>query len=372
MSKRALIATQCFPPRPGGIEALMHGLARALAGHGWAVEVHADTPGERVWTPGYVVRRHGGPKPLRRWWKARVIAAALAADARAGAERLVLADSWKSLERLPRAALRGHRVLCLAHGNELPEGCAPARRARIEASFAKAEIVVANSGFTARRVALFGDPRCVVVAPPATPAPDPSEEALAEMRARLDAGAAPVLATLARLEPLKGIDRTIEALARLPAAAPQPVYAIAGTGADLARLQALAETLGVSPRIRWLGWLDPMPRAALLSLTDLHVMPSRAEAGRVESYGMAHVDAGWFGAPAIAGNVGGQGDAVTHGETGLVIDGAEADTVAAAIAALLADPARRRAMGAAARAAARGHAWPEAAAAYLAPLGLPL
>jgi phosphatidylinositol alpha-1,6-mannosyltransferase len=68
--------------------------------------------------------------------------------------------------------------------------------------------------------------------------------------------------------------------------------------------------------------------------------------------------------PVVAGRSGGAPEAVLHGETGLVVDGADVAAVAGAvIELLLADPQRRAAMGRAGRAfVERRYAWPVIAA----------
>ena len=72
-----------------------------------------------------------------------------------------------------------------------------------------------------------------------------------------------------------------------------------------------------------------------------------------EGFGIVFVEAAAAGCPQIAGKSGGSAEAVTHGETGYVIDTpSDVDAVAQAIATLLADPARSQAM----RVASREHA----------------
>jgi phosphatidylinositol alpha-1,6-mannosyltransferase len=82
-------------------------------------------------------------------------------------------------------------------------------------------------------------------------------------------------------------------------------------------------------------------------------MPCRTRRGglEVEGLGIVYLEASATGLPVVAGQSGGAPDAVLEGETGHVVDGTSEAAVAGAIAALLADPERARAMG------ARGRAW---------------
>lgn len=368
----ALIATQCFPPKLGGVETLMAEFARALGRAGWAVEVLADGPGsDELWPEGVQVRRHRGFKPLRRWLKARALSARLArARAAASAPPLVVADSWKSLERLDAAAAAGARVLCLAHGMEIPARPSARKAQRMRAAFARATAVAANSRYTAARVAPYApEGRVAVVAPGVAAPPEPDAAARAALVSRIGPGR-PLVATLARLEPRKGVDMTLRAVAALGARHPDLTYAIAGDGPDAARLRDLAASLGLGGRATFLGRVDENLKAALLAEADVFCMPARGEGDSVEGFGLAALEAGWFGTPAIGGADGGMADAIRDGETGLLCDGASADAVADALGRVLDDPELRRRLGDAARLDARARGWDGAAARYLRAVGL--
>jgi glycosyltransferase involved in cell wall biosynthesis len=82
---------------------------------------------------------------------------------------------------------------------------------------------------------------------------------------------APLLLTLARLHWKKGLDTLLKSLVPLPG-----YYLwLAGDGELEAELKALAASLGVADRVRFLGWRTD--RAALLGAADMLVVPSRFE-----------------------------------------------------------------------------------------------
>jgi phosphatidylinositol alpha-1,6-mannosyltransferase len=85
---------------------------------------------------------------------------------------------------------------------------------------------------------------------------------------------------------------------------------------------------------------------------DVFAMPCRTRrAGlEVEGLGIVFLEASATGLPVVAGRSGGSPDAVLEGESGYVVDGTSVDAVADAVAGLLKDPDRARAMGAAGRA----------------------
>jgi phosphatidyl-myo-inositol dimannoside synthase len=344
------IVTQCFQPDHGGIETLMTSLTDALDASGQTLLVFADRARvDETFERAYEIRRFGQARPLRRWLKRQAIALA-AGEAKVEA---IFADSWKSVEAIPPDVAP---IAVLAHGMELPPDASPRKARRIAAAFARARVVIANSAYTAALARRFIDgaaPRILVIPPPIAIQNEPTEAALAAIDERI-AGRGPVLATLARLEPRKGIDAVIRALPALRREWPNLVYLVAGEGGDGPRLRALAASLDVNDAALLLGRVNEAEKAALLARADLFVMPTRRVGDSVEGYGIAYIEAAWRGKASLAGRDGGAADAVIDGETGLLCDGATDDDVLAALMRLLRDDALRDRLGAAAMARARG------------------
>jgi glycosyltransferase involved in cell wall biosynthesis len=139
---------------------------------------------------------------------------------------------------------------------------------------------------------------------------------------------------------------------------------IVGDGAARPAVERALAPLGA--RVRWLGALAALDVAAALAGADLFVWPAVNEA-----LGMALLEAQASGLPVVAGAAGGVGGIVGDGDTGLLTPAGDAGAFAAAVRALIGDPARRAALGHAARAKVRcEHDLPVAAgrlAAALAP-----
>lgn len=351
--RRVLILTQCFPPAVGGIENLMAGLAAALAVEGCEVRVLADGRAAADDSArGYRVDRFWGVKLLRRKRKA------MAARRLAGQVDLIIADTWKSLEalRLPRG---GPVVRCLAMGMEYLDP-RPSKQSRIRAALAKADEVLAISRYTADLAKRYMAPGAAIriVTPPINPQPEPSAAARAAIAERFPPNAAPLVVSLGRLVPRKGVDRVIEAMAALSAELPGAALAVAGDGEDRARLERLALKRGVGDRLTMLGRVSEDEKAALLARADLFAMPTRVEGRSVEGFGIVYLEAGWQGAPSLAGRDGGAADAVIDGETGLLCDGADLASVTESLRRLLGGPDALRRMGERAGAHARSQTWP--------------
>ena len=125
-----------------------------------------------------------------------------------------------------------------------------------------------------------------------------------------------------------------------------------------ARGEVAAALAALGERVRWHGALAAATVAALLRTADLCVWPAVNEA-----FGMALLEAQASGVPVVAGAGGGVPGIVAAGETGLLTPSGDEAAFAAAVRTLIADPARRRALGAAAwRRVRREHDLPVAAA----------
>ena len=166
-------------------------------------------------------------------------------------------------------------------------------------------------------------------------------------RARLGLPASgPLVSSVSRLVPRKGMDVLIEAAGRLAPSYPDLVVAIAGEGREIGRLRRAAADSPVGIRI--LGRISTAERADLLGCADVFVMACRTRwAGlEQEGFGIVFLEAAAAGVPQIAGDSGGASEAVAEGVTGLVVgDPADPGAVAQAMRTLLADPALRRRMG---------------------------
>lgn len=358
-----LISTQCFPPDRGGIEILMGGLADALAASGKDVAVFADdahVEGAEISAP-YPIYRFGGFKPLRRRRKAWAIAKAV----RRGGVEGIFADSWKSVELLPKLNVP---IVVLAHGMEFPANPTSGKQSRIVRALAKAKRVVANSAYTASQTKPYvanSETRLVVINPPIGPQEEPAADELGGLRDVI-AGRSPVLLTLARLEPRKGIDMVIRALPTLLKTHPNALYIVAGGGDDRPRLEKLVLDEGVGKHVHFAGAVDGPAKAALFSLADAFVMPARREGNSVEGFGIVYLEAAWYGVPSLAGREGGAVDAVRDGETGLLCNGDDPADVRRQILRLLDDPALKKKLSAGASARARGPAqWASAVQDFL-------
>ena len=246
-----------------------------------------------------------------------------------------------------------HSVAALP-GSALSDGEPPESPARVPGErlvATESDAVIAISAAEARTVVerCGADPDRVVIVPPGVD------------RTIFQAGTSPVetpgyLLYAARLQPLKGPDLAIGALAEVPAEL-RPDLLIAGdVSADFAAyeadLHALVEAHGLTGAVHFIG---PQPREKLAELmrgARIVLVPSHSE-----TFGLIALEAEACGTPVIASAAGGLREAVVHGETGQLMDSRQPEDWGTAITRLLAKPQRLARMGVVAQIHARRFNW---------------
>jgi glycosyltransferase involved in cell wall biosynthesis len=173
------------------------------------------------------------------------------------------------------------------------------------------------------------------------------------------------LVVACRLVERKGVGNAVVALAELPDTelhvAGGPPAAALEADPEARRLRALAAEAGVADRLVLRGRLGREEMPALLRSADAVVCVPW-----YEPFGIVPLEAMACGVPVVASAVGGQIDSVVHGVTGVHVPPRDPRALAAALRALLADPARRAELGAAgAQRARRRYGFDRIAAATL-------
>jgi phosphatidylinositol alpha-1,6-mannosyltransferase len=344
---RTLVVTNDFPPRPGGIQAFVHSLATRLP----ADEVVVYAP---AWKRAaafdaeqcFPVVRHPTslmlptPDVLRR---TRDIARAHACDR-------VWFGAAAPLGLLARP-LGLDRAVASTHGHEVGWALLPGARQVLRRIGRDVDVVTYLGEYTRRRLA--------PVVPRLERLPSGVDTSLfrpgaggADVRRRHGLVDRPVVVCVSRLVQRKGQDVLIKALPRIRRRVPDAALLCVGGGPDLGKLQALARSVGVERDVVFTGSVPWAELPAHYDAGDVFAMPCRTRRGglEVEGLGIVYLEASATGLPVVAGNSGGSPDAVLEGETGHVVDGRRVEVVGDAVARLLEDPARARAMGAAGRA----------------------
>jgi glycosyltransferase involved in cell wall biosynthesis len=150
------------------------------------------------------------------------------------------------------------------------------------------------------------------------------------------------LLCVGRLIPIKGHIVLLRAFAQARERVPGLTLDVAGRGPLEPALRALAKELGLGGAVRFLGYVSPVQEA--IERAAIVVVPSLGE-----GFGLIALEAMERARPVIAAAIGGLGELVDDGVTGLLVPPAEVDPFADAIVALATDPERARRMGAAGR-----------------------
>jgi len=165
----------------------------------------------------------------------------------------------------------------------------------------------------------------------------------AERRRHGVAGGPPELLFVGRLEYEKGVHDAIAALPRIRRAHPGTTLTIAGDGTQQDWLVEQARKHRVLKATRFVGRLDHAELLAALHRADAAVLPSH-----YEPFGLVALEAAAAGTPLVTSNIGGLGEAVINGETGMSCPPRDVARLAEAVGAVLDDPAaaQRRAWAA--------------------------
>jgi glycosyltransferase involved in cell wall biosynthesis len=161
------------------------------------------------------------------------------------------------------------------------------------------------------------------------------------------AGEARYILYVGRLEVTKGVDVLLEAWRQVQEHAAGCVLWVAGDGSEREHLRMLAERLGVTSRVLFLGRVAPQCLPTLYAGADLVVLPSRS---RTEGLPRVLLEAGAAGAICVATRVGGVPEVIDDRITGFVADADSPRALAEALRhALQLSPVERDAMRTAAR-----------------------
>ncbi|MEP7001166.1 MAG: glycosyltransferase family 4 protein, partial [bacterium] len=147
-----------------------------------------------------------------------------------------------------------------------------------------------------------------------------------------------------RLVARKGVDVLLQALAHIDERAAR--LTIVGDGAERARLDALAASLGLAARVHFAGYVPQDTLEQQLRACDAFILPAVTdEVAGTEGLGVALIEALSYERPVIASRAGGIPDVVRHEHTGLLVPPGDVEALAAAMRRFIAEPSFARVLG---------------------------
>jgi len=171
---------------------------------------------------------------------------------------------------------------------------------------------------------------------------EPLTPTSADPEVALLAETGPLVATVAELQPPKGVATLIAAMPLILKRIPSAQLAVAGDGVLRESIERQIDELEVSQSVHLLGSIDNV--AGLLGAASVFVQP-----GWSESFPYSILEAMSLGRPIVATDVGGVGEAIEDEVTGRLVPAHDETSLAQAVVDLLSDSSRASALGAAAQ-----------------------
>lgn len=368
---KILLLTAEFAPFRGGIGTYACEMANAATELGHSVTVLAPDYGQdlRAHDTQYPfnVIRYAGSKSSAFGLPSRILAVFMA-SLKWREFDCVNATCWPFYIPLALSNFRG-RVRCLLtfHGTEINLMAAKRRRSVLNLIkfWSPWTEYVANSTFTARLLQNTFESvpaGSVIIAPLAVSSSwkiGGTPRLLARELLKIEKSTL-LLVTLGRLVKRKGHLKLLSAIDALPDPLKRRiVWKIVGTGTDEDYIQSINAAIKSSNlNVELTGALPNDELKLLLSAADLFCLTGyQDEAGEVEGFGLAYLEAAAFGVPSLGTSVGGVPDAVEDGVSGLLFASEDAEGLARGLEKILSDDDLRADLAIGARRRAEASSW---------------
>ena len=322
-----IVVTRSFPPEVGGMQNLMWGLTCSIAKYN-LVKVFADfheNYKEHDQKVSFTIDRVGGIKLLRKYRKSYLVNEFIKKNKNVSC---IIADHWKSLELIKT----NKKKICLIHSKEINHKKESFTNRRILKAFNNIDQVVANSEYTKNLAIEIGiDEAKIIVINPGVYPPKKIDKSSIEEAENILKDKSPRLITVARFDKRKNHEKVIMALRNLKQIYPNIIYTCIGYGEEEENIRKLTDELELNEQVVFLKNVSQDLKNALVSKSNLFVMPSIIHKSSVEGFGIAYVEAAQYGIPSIGGKDGGASDAIKNNETGIICDGNNLDEIYSSI-----------------------------------------
>ncbi len=322
-----LVVTRSFPPELGGMQNLMWGLTNSIAKYN-LTKVFADYEENHKKVDdsvSFTIKRISGTKLIRKYRKAYLVNEFIKKNKKIDC---IIADHWKSLELIKS----NKKKICLIHSKEINHDKGSRSNKRVLNVLNNVDYIVANSEFTKNLAVKNGVNlnKIKVINPGIYPVKDLEEKNLQEAENLLK-NKNPRLITVSRFDKRKNHEKVIMALRNLKQIYPNIIYICIGLGEEEENIKKLVKELGLDKQVLFFKDISSDLKNALISKSNLFVMPSIIHKKSVEGFGIAYVEAAQYGVPSIGGKDGGASDAIKDKETGIICDGNNLDEIYSSI-----------------------------------------
>lgn len=229
---------------------------------------------------------------------------------------------------IQRLFLSKAKTLCILHGSEVNLNNRLLRKLTHQ-SIARFQTVISVSKFTESLLPkwLLNKHKCLTVIPNGL---DSSDLVLS---GGVNLQGSPVLLTVGHVSPRKGQHRMIQSLPAVLKKFPQAVYHIVGRPLDQKKLTQQAVELGVADKVVFHGAMESHDQLwDYYQAADIFILLSENQTnGDVEGFGIVALEANAVGTPVIGAKYSGVEEAVTDGNSGVLVDGNDSEEIVQAI-----------------------------------------
>ena len=312
-----LVVTRSFPPEVGGMQNLMWGLTNSIAKYNLTKVFadHQENYEEVDNSVSFSIERIRGTKLIRKYRKAYLVNEFIKKNKKV---ECIIADHWKSLELIKS----NKKKICLIHSKEINHDKGSRSNKRVLNVLNNIDHIVANSEFTKNLAIENGvnSQKIIVINPGIYPVESIDKKNL-EQAENLLKNKSPRLITVSRFDKRKNHEKVVMALRNLKESYPNIVYTCIGLGEEEENIKKLVKELSLDKQVLFFKDISLSLKNALISKSNLFVMPSIIHKKSVEGFGIAYVEAAQLGVPSIGGKDGGASDAIKDQETGIICDG---------------------------------------------------
>ena len=322
-----LVVTRSFPPELGGMQNLMWGLTNSIAKYN-LTKVFADyeeNHNKVDESVSFSIERIKGAKLIRKYRKAYLVNEFIKKNKKI---ECIIADHWKSLELIKS----NKKKICLIHSKEINHDKGSRSNKRVLNVLNNIDYIIANSEFTKNLAIANGvnSNKIKVINPGVYPVKKLDKKILEEAENLLK-NKNPRLITVSRFDKRKNHEKVIMALRNLKQTYPNIIYTCIGLGEEEENIKKLVKELNLEEQVLFFKDISSSLKNALISKSNVFVMPSIIYKKSVEGFGIAYVEAAQYGVPSIGGKDGGASDAIKDKETGIICDGNNLDEIYSSI-----------------------------------------
>jgi glycosyltransferase involved in cell wall biosynthesis len=131
--------------------------------------------------------------------------------------------------------------------------------------------------------------------------------------------------------PRKGHQNVLRVIPKLRELFPELTYNVVGRKADMSQVNEML-TQEVKDRVKFHGQVDNVTLQSLLNESDIFILLSETQkSGDFEGFGIAAIEANYFGLPAIGSKNSGLEDAINDGVSGILVDPKNDEEIVAAV-----------------------------------------